>query len=478
MNPRRHVVARLFNGTNFNDAFSGDLLDINIFAGLGIGSDKAVGGMRNDMFQMLVDRSVDFVDGGAGRDTIDYSRSSSALTINLASGTTTASFNLLQNVTVTQMQNIEDVVGSRFGDTIIGSTGANRLDGGGGNDVIRAGAGNDTLIGGAGDNTLDGGAGIDTADYSSANHSIYASLNANFAFQTDFTTFEQFGEDTLSSIENLEGSRFDDFLQGNSSVNIINGGDGNDGLSGMGGADTIHGNDGDDGISVSVFGDTATARFFGDAGNDQLSGAAGNDVLDGGTGNDNLFGAQGDDTLIGGDGNDRLEGSVGADTMAGGAGIDTVVYRFSQGGVNVNLANQTATGGDATGDTFSSVANVWGSQTQNDVLVGSSGSNAFFEQGGNNVLTGNGGRDTFAFNLFNGGSNIVTDFTVGNDRLVFVNEGSLADVNFSQTANGTLVTFDDHAGSILLAGVNVIDLAQNAQTDIMFTTSLEPVFGF
>ena len=47
--------------------------------------------------------------------------------------------------------------------------------------------------------------------------------------------------DTLSGIENLTGSSFDDTLQGNSLVNLLDGGDGDDTLQGGAGADTITG---------------------------------------------------------------------------------------------------------------------------------------------------------------------------------------------------------------------------------------------
>ena len=134
-------MVRIFNGTNANDSFVGDLLDINIFNGIGIGADRAIGGARGDRFMMRVDQNVDFVDGGLGRDTIDYSASTAGLTINLATGAATANFSLvnplLQNVTVTQIRNVEDVVGSRSAETKNGSASDNRQDGGAGNHEIR-----------------------------------------------------------------------------------------------------------------------------------------------------------------------------------------------------------------------------------------------------------------------------------------------------------------------------------------------------
>jgi serralysin len=52
--------------------------------------------------------------------------------------------------------------------------------------------------------------------------------------------------DTLSNIENAEGSDFDDFLIGNDAKNVLSGGDGNDEIAGGGGADILEGGEGMD----------------------------------------------------------------------------------------------------------------------------------------------------------------------------------------------------------------------------------------
>src|SRR5438552_856434 len=135
-------MARTFHGTAGNDAFVGEMLDNNIFEGLGVGKDVATGGALNDRFMMSVDQFIDRVDGGAGEDTIDYRGSSVGLNINLSSGVVSADLAqvspLLPHlaVTVAEVSNVEDVVGSRFNDVIIGSAADNRLDGGAGSDVI------------------------------------------------------------------------------------------------------------------------------------------------------------------------------------------------------------------------------------------------------------------------------------------------------------------------------------------------------
>ena len=56
---------------------------------------------------------------------------------------------------------IENLTGSKFGDTLTGNAGANRLSGGAGNDTLIGGEGDDVLLGGEGNDTLSGGSGND-----------------------------------------------------------------------------------------------------------------------------------------------------------------------------------------------------------------------------------------------------------------------------------------------------------------------------
>ena len=62
---------------------------------------------------------------------------------------------------------------------------------------------------------------------------------------------------------------------------------------------------------------------------------------------------------------------------------------------------------------------------------------------------------------------------MGDDRLAFVGVDGMEELNFTQLASGTMVTFDDHPGSILLVGVNSQDLLQNGE--FVFTDSLDPL---
>jgi Ca2+-binding RTX toxin-like protein len=479
---RRRVVVKVLHGTAGNDALVGDQFDNNVFLEVGAGSDVATGGRLNDRFVMTVDHGVDRVDGGAGEDTIDFHASSHQLNINLATGEVDANFggtllnvlNVPQWAEVAQVHNVEDVVGSRFDDTIIGSSAANRLDGGAGNDVIHAGAGNDTLVGGTGNNVLDGGSGSDTADYSTSAHSVFAILNngGGGGEQLDsFSSDTHYSQDTFVSIENLTGSAQSDWLTGDANTNVISGGGGDDYLyGGNGGADIIHGGDGNDTISVGA----GTTHLFGDAGNDTIYGGSDNDVIDGGTGNDMILAGFGNDTITGGDGDDWVEGGEGADTMDGGSGVNTLDYMDSLGGVTVNLALGIGSSGAATGDVISNFQNVLGSD-HNDLLIGSNQDNVLFERFGTNTLIGGGGHDTFAVMDFTESHNLVLDFNVGEDKLAIVGEDTMANLHFTQTIAGTMVSFDNSQATILLAGVNTQDFLAHASTDIEFSQTLDPL---
>ncbi|WP_375209588.1 calcium-binding protein, partial [Hyphomonas jannaschiana] len=135
---------------------------------------------------------------------------------------------------------IEAIIGSSFNDRLIGSSDDNTLNGGGSNDFLNGGGGDDTLIGGFGADTLIGGAGFDTADYSDATAGVTVQLwngtGSGNAAQGD----------TLSSIEAIIGSSFNDRLIGSSDDNTLNGGGSNDFLNGGGGDDTLIGGFGAD----------------------------------------------------------------------------------------------------------------------------------------------------------------------------------------------------------------------------------------
>ncbi|MDE0513432.1 MAG: calcium-binding protein [Gammaproteobacteria bacterium] len=165
-----------------------------------------------------------------------------------------------------------------------------------------------------------------------------------------------------------------------------------------------------------------------------LHGNPGPDILTGGAADDALWGGAGDDELWGGGGNDMLEGGPGADRFNGGRGRDTVSYAASSKGVVVRLHSLSAKGGDASGDTFPSlldlyytdasgarqvaslpdIENLVGSD-HNDVLAGDRRDNSLEGGAGDDVLYGGpGGGDDV---LWGGAGNDRIYGGLGNDQL-------------------------------------------------------------
>lgn len=383
-------MALISNATVGNDVRSGTAFQTNKFTGFGIGSDTLTGGALADTFVMTVDGKTDVINGGAnmfGLDLIDYSASDRGLAISLDAGTVTATFltgfeqgpfgqsiPVFEIKTVATLTGIESAIGSRFDDTITGSNVINVLDGGDGNDHLYGlngddqlfgGKGNDTLdggidddllVGGAGNDTIIGGSGSDTVSYADSavgmNIRLDAPLFSSPSSPTLMGAAKQItadglvAEDTLSNIENVIGSDFDDVIKGNGALNTIDAGKGDDVIQSWvdGREDVANGGDGSDTIDYSGFvqanglsialgrdGHDGSASFitFTDVGlpinvpvvttedklisienvigTNQGDGIFGNDednVLDGRGGNDTIYGLDGADTLIGGSGSD------------------------------------------------------------------------------------------------------------------------------------------------------------------------------
>ena len=405
-----------------------------------------------------------------GIDTLNYSGYSADQLIDLNQETFSNIGGNVGNVVVARGTVIENATGGSGNDTINGNPSANVLTGAGGNDTLNGGGSNDTLNGGSGSDTLNGGTGndtfngaagndilnggngIDTATYYNAASAVTISLALASAQNTVGA-----GTDTLSGIENLTGSNFNDILTGDGGVNRLTGGSGNDSLTGNDGDDILDGGPGDDsldggngldtadytradaGVTVSLAAgaqntvgagiDTLTSieNLTGSKYADTLTGNGGANTLLGNKGNDTLNGGSSNDTLLGGDGNDSLNGGSGNDVLNGGGGKDTVTYASSTGAVTVNLGLGTATG--AGSDTITDVENVTGSGF-NDKLTGSvaantldggAGNDQIDGGNGNDILIGGAGQDSFMFTVApNSSSNwdTISDFSVADDTIL------------------------------------------------------------
>ncbi|CBS90968.1 calcium-binding protein [Azospirillum lipoferum] len=354
------------------DTLAGDGGD-NSLAG-GAGDDSLSGGAGDDLLDG--GSGADLIDGGDGIDTASYAASGAGVTVDLAAGSGAGG-----DAEGDRLTGVENLIGSAHGDRLTGNGGANLLDGGAGDDLLAGAGGADTLV---------GGEGTDTADYSASDTGVTVDLAAGAGSGGDAEG------DLLSGIENLTGSAHDDRLTGDANANLLDGGAGDDTLAGLGGADTLTGGEGTDtadyaasgaGVTVDLAAGTGSG---GDAEGDRLAGI---ENVTGSAAADSLSGDAGGNRLDGGSGDDWLSGGAGADTLIGGDGIDSADYAASTGGVDVNLAAGTGSGGDAEGDLLTGIENLTGS-AHDDRLTGDANANRLDGGAGDDILAGLGGADT------------------------------------------------------------------------------------
>jgi Ca2+-binding RTX toxin-like protein len=98
-------------------------------------------------------------------------------------------------------------------------------------------------------------------------------------------------------------------------------------------------------------------------------------------------------SLAGEDGSDTLIGGAGADALHGGGGVDAASYAGSSAGVAVNLLTGVTSGGDAAGDTFTSIEDLIGS-AHADTISANAEKNRLNGGLGNDTLAGDDGSDT------------------------------------------------------------------------------------
>ncbi len=365
------------------------------------------------------------------------------------------------------LTSIENLIGSNFNDSLTGDAGANRLDGG---------LGDDFLIGGLGDDQLIGGGGIDTVDYGAALAGVIVDLKIGLVSGGA-------GADSLSGIETVIGSAFNDRLTGFTSDNLLDGGDGDDQLNGFGGYDSLYGGLGND-------------LLIGGAGNDRIDGGAGRDTasyrgaiaigsvtvnLLTGTSSgaqgvdtlvriDNLIGSDFDDVLTGDKGVNQIAGGAGNDSLDGGLGIDTVSYAGTASAVTVSLLAGQATGGAGT-DQLLGFENIIGSEF-GDSLTGDGGANVLVGGAGDDLLDGQAGIDTADYKTARLG--VVADLgagtaTLGLEADSLVSIENLIGSKFSDSLTGGLGVnmLDGGRGKdLIIGGAGADQLTGGAGNDV------------
>ena len=470
------------SGTIFGDVLTGNDGDNWIWGSPATLADATISAANNDVLDgqggndlLVVGIGNHSIDGGTGTDTLAFTENANndpAVSVSLALQGA-AQVTGQGNWTIT---NIENLSGGTNNDTLTGDGNANILGGYIGNDTLVGGAGNDqlfgdgfigadtrptlgsgpitlfttatqydpalidgndTLEGGLGDDLINGGGGIDTASYANASGAVTANLFLNGNGNGSSSGAD--GNDTLSGIENITGSAFNDALTGNSLANVLTGGDGNDSLRGRGGDDSLLGGGGNDFLNGGLGDDVIDggagfdrAAYFTDAiagvtvdlriqgvaqntgqgmdtltGIEHVSGTSFADVLTGDDGDnwiwaspatlgDGSISAANNDVLDGQGGNDLLVVGIGNHSIDGGTGTDTLAFTENAStdpAVAISLAMQGAAQVTGQGSwTITNIENLSGG-TGNDALTGDGNVNILAGFTGNDSLVGGAGND-------------------------------------------------------------------------------------
>lgn len=459
------------SGTAYADTLTGDGGD-NWIWGEG-GDDTLTGGGGNDLVEADAGNAV--LGGGTDTDTASFAgidTFAAGVSVSLALQGAAQAVAAGSSMTLSGFENLsgtrqDDVLTGDSSDNVLaGNIGNDTLNGGGGSDTLYGDgtiqvdthgtgfsgpittfadaaatfaqpAGNDVLDGGAGDDVMNGGGGTDTASFASWSEGVTVGLGVG---GNGFASNELGTEnDQLISIENISGSAFNDFINGNNDANVLNGGaggdalfgrggddeliggEGNDFLRGSDGADTLDGGNGWDRVSSFVVAPTAGITFdlniqgvAQDTGQgldvligiEHASGTILSDTLIGDGGSNWLWGGSdgtgtsgtGNDNISGGGGDDVIEVGTGNHTLSGGTGIDTLSFLgghvdITAAGVTYSLALQGAAQATEQGSmNTSGFENVSGSLLD-DVLTGNAADNILLGDFGNDSLSGGDGND-------------------------------------------------------------------------------------
>lgn len=373
--------------------------------------------------------AAEYHDGGAGFDLVDFSTSTAGVNIDFINGTSTGG-----SAEGDTYSSIEHVIGSDFNDVIYGDNIAQTIETGAGDDLVIAGIGDDTIHAGDGNDTVSGGDGNDTIYMGDGNDRVGG-------FDGDDTIYGGAGTD---EIYGLNGN---DTLYGGDDRDFIDGGDDDDEIYGEGGSDLITGGNGND-------------MIYGGLGDDFLHGGEGNDTIDGGDGFDRAFyfssfwnfsintfsnpiitvtdqvGNDGTDTLIDVEvihftdgyfqnntffdlnGDRTFFATQAAENFVGTKAHDTLDYSLSNAPVTVDLSAGVGFGGYATGDTFSSIDEVIGTNFA-DMIFGGSADEILHGGFGDDIILGGKGSDTIY-----GGNGDDTLFGQGGANTIYGGEGN------------------------------------------------------
>lgn len=210
-------------GSSWNDTLIGNA-ENNTLDG-NWGDDWLSGGLGDDNLY-----------GSKGIDWVSYNDAESAVTVDLAMGIATG------GVGVDFLQEIENVQGSQYNDTLTGDFNSNTIEGGAGNDLINGGGYSDILIGGLGNDNyvVDDIGDIVTEGLNAGADKISSSVTYTLPTYVENLTLT--GSSSINGIGNFGNN----VIIGNSAINQLKGGNGNDTLDGKTGNNVLTGGAGSD----------------------------------------------------------------------------------------------------------------------------------------------------------------------------------------------------------------------------------------
>lgn len=462
------ALETLFFGLNwvYNGNDNADLLLPELVSEDGVlinltGDDEAyLNGGDDDFF---AGDGSDYVEGGAGKDTLRGGNGD------------------------------DELHGGGGADKLFGQAGDDTLDGGSGKDSLKGGAGNDHLIGAAGNDTLNGGSGFDTASYTEDhNNGGTQGIDVNLGTGVVIDTFGK--TDTLTNVERILGSVFDDNMKGSSDDDALHGEGGGDTLKGKAGDDHLMGGEGDDiikggadwdvsdyswagtqgidvdlttGIATDQYGDTDT--LFGI---EEIWGSQFDDVITGDDNNNALWGHQGNDVINAGGGDDNVAGSVGDDIIDGGDGWDIMHYDYDDQeggsqGIVLNLSTGVVTDAFGDQDMLSNIEEVWGS-VFNDQMLGDDNDNSLRGQAGDDLIDGADGDDYIYGNSGN-------DEIYGGDGDDFLFDGDGVDEVVGGEGDDYISAADDSDNDVFDGGddrdmISYANVAEGVTIDLLANT--------
>ena len=355
-----------------------------------------------------------------------------------------------------------------FADVLFGGPGVDTLNGGGGDDRLIGGSGGNRLNGGSGNDVLTGGSGTNTFVYDARRFGIdritdlfptIDKIDLSGLGIPDFATLQPFiTADGLDALITLTFGGQQEVIRISGRVTPI----------------TLVASSFIFNTSTAAFSPSFSDSrdiLFGGAGEDTLIGGGGDDTLLSGAGNDRLFGSGGNDTLTGGGGADTFiydARGFGADTITdfvqgtdkidlsglgipdfatlqsnplaiGGFTASEARIRFQFNSVSDfivigNVGGQSLTASDFIFNTSTAARTVTGTAGNDDlyggngadtlnggggvdVLVGGAAADRLIGGTGDDTLTGGAGADVFVYDARGFGTDTITDFVRGQDKI-------------------------------------------------------------